>query len=414
MWFTQYDSNQIGRITMSGKVKEFSSGITADSAPFQIAAGPDGDMWFTQYNSSQIGRITMSGKVKEFTVTGGVPWAIAAGPDGDMWFTQQDGNEIGRITMTGKVSYFNHGITANSEPGGIAAGPDGDMWFTQYDGDDIGRITMTGTITEFDTGITAVSAPYAIAAGPDKAMWFTQYDSNQVGRITMTGLVHEFSAGITANSVPTWIAEGPDGSLWFAQQIGERVARITTGVPSPPRAVGAGPRNRAAVVTWTAPVSDGATAISGYRVTATPGGRSCATSGLLTCTVTGLKNKTNYRFAVTAHNSIGTGLASALSAAVTAGIPTAPRRLRVSFPHPGAARATWRAPAFTGSGPVRSYQIRWSANDGHSWTTWANTMLRRHASRTGLSKGTTYLVQVRGRDHSGAGLVATLTFTQTR
>ncbi len=132
-------------------------------------------------------------------------------------------------------------------------------------------LTPVGTVSEFFAGITPDSDPFGIAAGPDGDMWFTQYDSNQVGRITMTGLVHEFSAGITANSVPTWIAEGPDGSLWFAQQIGERVARITTGVPSPPRAVRAGPRNRAAVVTWTAPVSDGATAISGYRVTATPG-----------------------------------------------------------------------------------------------------------------------------------------------
>jgi len=138
------------------------------------------------------------------------------------------------------------------------------------------------------------------------------------------------------------------------------------------------------------------------------------TSGARTCTVSGLKNKTSYRFLVSARNTIGSSPESGWSSAVVAGTPTAPRGLTVAFPHPDGATASWQAPAFTGSGPVSSYEARWSADGGHSWSAWTSTNLHRRAGRAGLTKGDTYLVEVRARNHSGAGLIATRTFTQSR
>jgi len=38
-------------------VTEFSKGITKDSGPIGIAAGPDGNMWFTELNGGRIGRV---------------------------------------------------------------------------------------------------------------------------------------------------------------------------------------------------------------------------------------------------------------------------------------------------------------------------------------------------------------------
>jgi len=41
-----------------------------------------------------------AGSITEFPVptADSGPWAITAGPDGNLWFTEYDGNKIGRIT----------------------------------------------------------------------------------------------------------------------------------------------------------------------------------------------------------------------------------------------------------------------------------------------------------------------------
>ncbi len=420
LWFTQQDSDQIGRITPHGKVTEYSAGITTTSGLMGITAGPDGNLWFTQTASDQIGRITPHGKVTEYSAgitAASEPDGIAAGPDGNLWFTQTASDQIGRITPRGKVTEYSAGITAASGVSEIAAGPDGNMWFTEFNGNRVGRITTgvssaVGTITEFSTGITSNSNPRGIAAGPDGNLWFTEFNDGQVARITPKGKVKEFSTGIAAASRPAGIAAGPDGNMWFTEFVDSSVARITTGVPSAPRTVSASPRAKAAVVSWAPPTAPGAAAITGYRVTATPGGQQCVSTGTLHCTVRGLKNRSHYRFVVTGQNAIGTGPPSITSPAVIVGTSTAPRTLKVTFPHPGSATLSWRAPAFHGSAPISSYQIRWSPNNGHTWTGWASTGLRRHASRTGLFKGQTYLVEVRARNNSGAGPIATLGFTQ--
>jgi len=78
--------------------------------PFGIAAGPDGAMWFTQsgnYNSgssdaAEIGRITMSGKVTQYstrlTATSD-PTAIVQGPDHNMWFVESAADRTGRLRI---------------------------------------------------------------------------------------------------------------------------------------------------------------------------------------------------------------------------------------------------------------------------------------------------------------------------
>ncbi len=74
-----------------------------------------------------------------------------------------------------------------------------------------------------------------------------------------------------------------------------------------------------ATVTFTAPGSNGGSAITLYTATASPGGAtgSCAGPAACTATITGLSNGTAYTFSVTATNSIGTGSASGASNAVT-------------------------------------------------------------------------------------------------
>ncbi|MEO8584735.1 MAG: Ig-like domain-containing protein [Acidobacteriota bacterium] len=225
LWFTEYDTNKIGRISRSGVITEFSI-LTPSGQPDSIAAGPDGNLWFTEYQGDKIGRITTAGVVTEFPTPTAIsrPSGIAAGPDGNLWFTEYQANKIGRITVAGVVTEFAI-PTAVSNPTGIVAGPDGNLWFAEESAGKIGRITIAGVVTEFS--IPAGSGPYDIAAGPDGNLWFTEFNANKIGRITPAGVVTEFPIP-AASSAPFGIAAGPDGNLWFTEFSPNKIGRITS------------------------------------------------------------------------------------------------------------------------------------------------------------------------------------------
>ena len=108
---------------------------TASYTSNGITVGPGGALWFTNPGNNTIGRITTTGRVKDYKGAGiANPWAITAGPGGALWFTDGGfgggGYAIGRITTSGI-----------SDPSYIAAGPDGALWFTAKNA--IGRITTT-------------------------------------------------------------------------------------------------------------------------------------------------------------------------------------------------------------------------------------------------------------------------------
>jgi streptogramin lyase len=113
--------------------------LDADIRPFWITPGPDGNMWFTDTNSDRIGRITMKGHIKLFKAeTASKPYTIVTGPDGNLWFTEQ-GNQIGRVTTSGAFTEFPI-PTPVCYPSGITTGPDGNLWFTEFWGNKIGYI----------------------------------------------------------------------------------------------------------------------------------------------------------------------------------------------------------------------------------------------------------------------------------
>jgi streptogramin lyase len=230
LWFTEYDGG-IGSITPEGTIKEYVAGLTPMSYLQGIAAGPDGNLWFTGAAATeQIGRITPHGTITQFSEgipANSDPSGITAGPDGDLWFAEYDGNQIGRISPDGVVTEFSEGITPRAGLGYITFGREDDVWFTEEQANNVARMTANGVVTEFSTGITPNSGPSGIVAGAEGDMWFTEDKANNIARITPQGLVSEFSSGLTPNSGPSAIALGLEGDLWFTQVNANQIGRIT-------------------------------------------------------------------------------------------------------------------------------------------------------------------------------------------
>ena len=240
LWFTEYFGLKIGRVTPAGVFTEFPI-PTSNSFPSGIIGGPDGNLWFTEsgvqegsqgpIGGNKIGRITPAGVITEFAIpTGGSgPYEITAGPDGNLWFTESLGNKIGRITPAGAITEFPV-PTGGSNPLPIALGSDGNLWFGEYSptGNKIGRITPAGVITEFLIP-TSASQPNGITPGPDGNLWFTEAAGQKIARITTAGVITEFSPP-TGNSTPAEIIQGPDGNLWFTELSGNKIGRANAGI----------------------------------------------------------------------------------------------------------------------------------------------------------------------------------------
>jgi streptogramin lyase len=271
LWFTERSNlsgNRVARITPTGEVEQFS--VLPDSSPQGIALGPDGNLWFTEVNNpecgnegcrSKVGRMKPNGSFVEFTA--GItpesePWEITAGPNESLWFTEfsQVGDRTNRI---GEINSMNQHVeefelpspdSGQQGPFGITAGPDGNVWFTELVGNRIGRVTPSGEITEFPVP-TANSEPIAITKGPDGNLWFAEKDGEKIGRINpSTHEIMEFPIP-SGGGEPSAITEGPDGNLWFAEGNGD-IGRITptgtitqcsTGISGPIKGITAGPGN---------------------------------------------------------------------------------------------------------------------------------------------------------------------------
>jgi len=193
IWFSDMGTTSIGKIAPDGTITEYPLTMVG-AMPTNITVGPDGALWFAD-NSAAIGRITTSGSVQEFTSglqSGAVPDAITPGPDGNVWFTDQYGNQraIGRVTPSGQITESTVGLN-DDLPLDITAGPDGNLWVPQASMDPmtpsaVAEITPSGKVTEITSGVnpTGLQDGDSILAGPNGALWFTDSASPKaIGRI---------------------------------------------------------------------------------------------------------------------------------------------------------------------------------------------------------------------------------------
>lgn len=173
-------------------------------------------------------------------------------------------------------------------------------------------------------------------------------------------------------------------------------------VPGAPALTNLVPGDGRATATWTAPASDGGSAITSYTATATPGNAICVTSGL-SCTIQGLGNGTTYSVTVAATNGVGRGPASNSLSTIPGVAPSVPRSLAASPNQQSGIGLTWQAPAAQGSSAVSGYRIYRAAPGGNAATLLAIVGNILSFTDTAVSNGATYMYQVAAVNGFGEG-----------
>lgn len=225
IWFNDINGNAVFRMTLGGVFTQYP--IPTGGGPDQITSGPDGNLWVANcgYTNAcaEIYRVTPSGGLTRFTSglnAGGGVNAITLGPDGNLWFDQTYSNQVGRMTPAGKAKVYTAFGSTGGFSDGALTGPDGNIWYALCNDSTIGRVSPSGVVIgEYSTGSGCTQS---IAVGPDGNIWGTMYYSDALARVTMSGAVSTYP--IVGD--PAGITLGGDGNLWYADQDSANVGRF--------------------------------------------------------------------------------------------------------------------------------------------------------------------------------------------
>ena len=130
LWFTQGSSayeekpgDAIGRMEADGNYNRWPL-PDKDGHPTRIVAGPGGDLWFTEEAGDRIGRITTTGKIKEFVLPPGVSPTGLTVSGGQVWFSST--HKVGRVSPDGRIAEWR--VEGTDEIADIAPNPPGGVW----------------------------------------------------------------------------------------------------------------------------------------------------------------------------------------------------------------------------------------------------------------------------------------------
>jgi uncharacterized protein (TIGR02145 family) len=252
----------------------------------------------------------------------------------------------------------------------------------------------------------APTSPVATAGNAQASVVFTAPASDGGSAITsytVTSTPSSFTAsgssspivvtGLTNGTAYTFTVKATNaaGSSVASSASTAVTPKTVPGAPTSPVATAG---NAQVTVTYTAPVSTGGSAITGYTATSSPGGITSTGTGL-SRTVTGLTNGTAYTFTVVATNAAGNSVASTASTAVTPktvpGAPTSP----VATVGNAQASVAFTAPASDGGSDITSYTV--TSSPGSITATGSSSPI----VVTGLTNGTSYTFTVVATNAAG-------------
>jgi RHS repeat-associated protein len=219
-----------------------------------------------------------------------------------------------------------------------------------------------------------------------------------------TGLSH-IVTGLTNGTAYTFTVSATNAIGAGAASAASKSVTPAT-VPGAPTIGTATAGNAQATVTFTAPASNGGSAITGYTVTSSPAGGVDGSAGKtgLSHVITGLTNGTIYTFTVKATTAKGASVASAASNSVMpATVPGAPK-IGTATAGNTQATVTFTAPTSTGGSAITGYTVTSlpaGGVDSNAGTTGLSHLI------TGLTNGKAYTFTVKATNAVGSSVAST-------
>jgi RHS repeat-associated protein len=308
----------------------------------------------------------------------GDPSAVAVDSAGDVFIADSGNNEVLEVPaattsqMTAGDIYALAGAAATTPSGLSVTG-------TTTTSVSLSWRASTGTVTGYAVYENGATTPVTTTSGTGTTATVTGLSPSTTYTFTIAAL----GAGGTAGSQSTSVT-------------------ATTNMlpPAPPTGLTVtGTTDNSVTLSWTAPSGT----VSGYSVYENGGSTSVASSTSTSATVTGLNASQTYTFTVEATNAGGSSTPSAsVSATTAAPPPAAPTGLTVTGTTSSSVSLSWTAP----SGPVTGYYVYQVVQTiiGPTQEQLSNvTVTGTTAVVTGLSRSTSYTLDVAGYNISGTG-----------
>jgi len=301
------------------------------------------------------------------------------------------------INADGNSSYA---ISAAATPYTVPGTPTG---LTATQGVAEVALSWTAPASNGGSALTDYTVEYSSDSG---TTWTTFADgTSTTASTTVTGLSHSTTYTFRISALNA-------AGTGTASDTASVATATTAGAPT---GLTATPEGTEATLSWTAPASNGGSALTDYTVEyssdsgATWTTFADGTSTTTSTTVTGLSHSTTYTFRVSAVNIVGTGTASATSSASTASLPGAPTVLAATVTESelsGTATValSWTAPTSNGGSALTDYTVEYSSDSGSTYSVFADgTSTTESATVTGLSNATTYTFRVAAVNSVGTG-----------
>jgi len=340
---------------------------------------------------------TASGNNGGSVITG---YTATSSPDSKSGYS----TTAGTITVNGLTggTAYTFTVVANNAAGASATSGTSNSITTVPGAPTIGAASATGVT---GTARVAFTAPAGNTGTAITSYTATSSPAGGTGALSQAGSGTIIVSGLTDGTPYTFTVTATNATgTGSASAASTSVTTSVFTVPDAPTGVSAAVAGVSgqATVSFTAPVSNGGSAITSYTATSTPGIKTgtLTQAGSGTITVTGLTNGTAYTFTVVANNLAGASAASTpASNSVTPytnpGAPT----IGTATAGNGQASVAFTAPASNGGLPITNYT---ATSIPGSFTGTVNQAGSGTITVTGLANGTAYTFTVIATNSGGA------------
>ena len=241
IWFTEPNSNAIGRLT-PGSTPGWKQWTipTASAIPYDLVVDKHDNIWFTEHGASKIGFFKTSTHTFVETPTptaGSDPYGITLAGSEKIWFAENTVPKIGSFTLTasGSIHIKEHTFSTVSNPAPtahlITSDHSGNIWFSEGFAGQIGEwIPSSGTHTNIVVSKASFTHISGISVDSKNRIWFDDSLNAVVGYYDpSTGTIKTLTLSDLSDHPHDGLAVDSSDNTWFTEEFTGRLAELPAG-----------------------------------------------------------------------------------------------------------------------------------------------------------------------------------------